>query len=338
MSTLQLRRSTYRILATVLAVGFISAVQVSRAQPGGGPGGARGAGAGGAGQRGGGGGGRGAPAGPPAPVPPAVAIPHPTTDELAKINADLKHFVDTDTSPDKDLLTKYENLINIPMPRNNSAIAPTGGGVRGPRHQAFVDTAAKGGFDILFEGDSITDWWQQAAPNGGTDVQKKYFGDAKVTNFAVAGDTTQGVLWGLKNGEGRNTDGTPVALKPKAIMLMVGTNNASGNNTAPEIAEGVGAIVLELRNDFPDARIMLLAIFPRGTGPTDATRLKNDEANKIIARLDDQKHVFFMNINPKFLDDKGALIGFRNDNLHPTEKGYDTWGAAVAETLKGWTK
>jgi beta-glucosidase len=102
------------------------------------------------------------------------------------------------------------------------------------------------------------------------------------------------VLWGVQNGEGQGR-------KPKAVMLMIGTNN-TGPNTGPEIAEGVGAVVYELRKDFPDAKIMLLAIFPRGTGPTDPSRMKNEEANKIIARLEDGKHVFFRNINDKFLD------------------------------------
>jgi len=273
---------------------------------------------------------RGAPAGPPAPVPPAVAIQRPTADELARINAALKRFVDTNTSPDSAVLKKYAELINVPTPRPNSAIAPVQTQVRTTdRHNGFVETA-KNDFDILFAGDSITDWWQQAAPNGGVDVQKKYFGDVKVANFAVAGDTTQGVLWGLQNGEGQSR-------KPKAVMLMIGTNN-TGANTGPEIAEGVGAVVYELRKDFPDAKILLLAIFPRGAGPTDANRMKNDEANKIIARLDDGKHVFFKSINDKFLDDQGRLIGFRNDNLHPTAQGYEIWAMAVADTLKGWTK
>lgn len=159
---------------------------------------------------------------------------------------------------------------------------------------------------------------------------KEHFGDVKTANFAVAGDTTQGVLWGLQNGEGKGH-------KPKAVMLMIGTNN-TGSNTGPEIAEGVGAVVLELRKDFPDAKILLLAIFPRGSGPDDANRMKNEEANTIIARLDDQKHVFFMNINSKFLDHNGSLIGFRKDNLHPTEKGYEAWAAAVGDTIKGWVK
>jgi beta-glucosidase len=283
---------------------------------------------------GGGAGGRGgpvAPAGPPAPVPPEVAIQRPSADDLARINAALKRFVDTNTSADSAVLKKYADLINVPTPRPNAAIAPVQTQVRTTeRHNGFVDVAKNGDFDILFAGDSITDWWQQAAPNGGTDVQKKYFGDVKVANFAVAGDTTQGVLWGLQNGEGQGR-------KPKAVMLMIGTNN-TGGNTGPEIAEGVGAVVYELRKDFPDAKIMLLAIFPRGAGPTDANRMKNEEANKIIAKLDDGKHVFFRNINDKFLNPQGQLIGFRADNLHPTAEGYEAWAQAVSDTLKGWAK
>jgi lysophospholipase L1-like esterase len=66
--------------------------------------------------------------------------------------------------------------------------------------------------------------------------------------------------------------------------------------------------------------------------------MKNEEANKIIARLDDGKHVFFRNINDKFLDPQGRLIGFRPDNLHPTAEGYEAWGKAASDTLKSWTK
>jgi len=299
------------------------------AAPGGAPdAAARGRGTGGGGRGMGGMGQRGGPAGPPAPVPPEVAIPRPTADELTKINADLKRFVETNTSANSALLKKYASLIVVPMPQANSAIAPAQSSVRTTeRHNGFVEIAKTGNFDILFEGDSITDWWQQS----GVEAQKKHFGDIKIANFAVAGDTTQGVLWGLQNGEGQGH-------KPKAVMLMIGTNNNTFGNTAPEIAEGVGSVVYELRKDFPDAKIMLLAIFPRGSGPTDATRLKNEEANKIIAKLDDGKHVFYKNINDKFLDAQGQLVGFQRDMVHPDAPGYDTWGAAVADTLKSWIK
>jgi lysophospholipase L1-like esterase len=285
---------------------------------------------GGAGRGGGFGRGPTTPPGPPAPVPAEVAIPRPSAQEVEQINAALKQFINT--SSDKELLKKYEALLTVQMPRANSAIAPVQTSVRTTqRHNGFVETAKNGDFDILFEGDSITDWWQQSAnQGGGTDVLKKHFGDIKIANFAVAGDTTQGVLWGLLNGEGQGH-------KPKAIMLMIGTNN-TGGNTGPEIAEGVGAVVYELRKDFPDAKIMLLAIFPRGANQNDANRKKNEEANKIIAKLHDGQHVFFMNINDKFFNPQGALVGFRNDNLHPNVEGYEIWASAVESTLKSWIK
>jgi lysophospholipase L1-like esterase len=243
------------------------------------------------------------------------------------MNVELKRFIDANTSANKNLLKKYASLLTVQVPRANSATSPAQGFVRNDnRHNGFVETAKKGDFDILFEGDSITDMWQTT----GAEMLKKHFGDVKVANFAVSGDTTQGVLWGLQNGEGQGR-------KPKAVMLMIGTNNTM-SNTGPEIAEGVGAVVFELRKDFPDAKIMLLAIFPRGTSASDANRIKNEEANKIIAKLHDGKHIFFTNINDKFLNAQGGLIGFGSDNLHPNAEGYEIWGKIVSETLKKWAK
>jgi lysophospholipase L1-like esterase len=274
------------------------------------------------------------PPGPPAPVPPEVTMPWPTSEEVAKTNAEVQQFIETNTSANKDLLKKYASLLILQVPRDNPCIRPTAG-IRTRRHDAFVETTNTGDFDILFYGDSITDLWNvEADPQGnpgGKRVLDKYFGDMKVANFGVSGDTTQGILWGLQNGEGQGH-------KPKAVMLMMGTNN-TGGATGPETAEGIGAVVLELRKDFQDAKILLLAIFPRGASPTDTNRLKVEEANRIIAKLDDQKHVFFMNINSKFLDEKGGLIGFRpTDNLHPMELGYEIWASAVAPTLKSWIR
>ena len=267
--------------------------------------------------------------GPPAPVPPEVAMLRPTADEIAQINAALRKLVATDTSSTRTLLKKYESILLMQPVRLNTAATYTQTQQRmGPRHEGFVETAKKGNIDLLLHGDSITDWWVQGDENKA--MFEKYFGGIRTANFAVAGDTTQGVLWGLHNGEGQG-------FQPKAVMLLIGTNNTgtgTGGNTAPEIAEGIGAVVLEMRHDFPDAKILLLAIFPRGV-PGDAVRDKIAEVNKIIRKLDDQKHVFYMDIGPKFLDEKGVFLpdAFRGDNLHPQAKGYDIWGQAVQAKL-----
>jgi lysophospholipase L1-like esterase len=272
------------------------------------------------------------PPGPPAPVPPEVAIPRPTSEEVATINAELQQFVNANTGINKDLLKKYASLINIQVPRDNPCIRPTA--ARGGQHESFVETAKNGDFDIMFLGDSITYLWTVGEGDisgypGGKRIFDKYFGDMKIANFGIPGDTTQGVLWRLQNGEGQGH-------KPKAVMLMLGTNN-TGSSSGEEIAEGVGAVVYELRKDFPDAKIMLMAIFPRGSGPNDSNRRKCETANNIIARLNDGKHVFFTDINSKFLKEDGSLIGFRpQENLHPVEEGFEIWAAAVAPTLKSW--
>jgi lysophospholipase L1-like esterase len=92
--------------------------------------------------------------------------------------------------------------------------------------------------------------------------------------------------------------------------------------------------VLEMRRDFPNAKILLLAIFPRSL-PGDPVRDKIADVNRIIAKLDDQQHVFYMDIGAKFLDANGVFLpdSFRADNLHPQAKGYDIWGAAVQAKL-----
>jgi lysophospholipase L1-like esterase len=263
--------------------------------------------------------------GPSAPVPPEVAIPRPTPAELAQVNDALTGWIASDKSSAKPLLQKFESLLMLQPPRMNVAATYTQTQQRmGPRHLGFVETASKGNIDLLLDGDSITDWWVQGDANKA--MFDKYFGNIKTANFAVAGDTTQGVLWGLKNGEGQG-------FQPKAIMVMIGTNN-SGSSTAAEIAEGVGAVVLEMRKDLPDAKILLLAIFPRSV-PGDPVRAKIAEVNKIISKLDDRRHVFYLDIGAKFLDETGHFLpdAFRGDNLHPQAKGYDIWGSAVTDTL-----
>jgi lysophospholipase L1-like esterase len=269
--------------------------------------------------------------GPPAPVPAEVAIPRPTAAELAQVNAALKQWVDSDKSSAKPVLQKFAPLMMLQAPRLNVAATYTQTQQRmGPRHEGFVETAKKGDIDLLFHGDSITDWWVQGDENKA--MFDKYFGGMKTANFAIAGDTTQGILWGLKNGEGQG-------FQPKAVMVMIGTNNTGGTNnagtsTAAEIAEGIGAVVQEMRTDFPNAKILLLAVFPRGN-PGDSVRDKIAEINRIIARLDDQRHVFYLDIGAKFLDASGMFLPgtFRPDNLHPVAKGYDIWGGAVKDKL-----
>jgi lysophospholipase L1-like esterase len=259
-------------------------------------------------------------------VPAAVAIPRPTPAEVATITATFASYKDALPAADQALLAKYPDVLKVRVPGINTAIIPELSPRFLEKHTANKAVAAAGDIDVLFMGDSITDFWRN--PEGafaGKPVFDKYWGGLKVANFGIAGDTTQGVLFRLQNGEG-------AGFGPKAIMLMIGTNNTRANNAA-EIAEAVGAIVLELQGDFPEAQILLLGIFPRST-PVDPVRAQIAEINAIISRLDDGEKVHYLDIGKVFLDSSGAIpLDVMSDGLHPTTKGYELWAAAVAEPL-----
>lgn len=261
----------------------------------------------------------------PAAVPQAVAIARPTEAEIERAEQLLARVKEADAEA-KALLDKYPDLIVVRPPRANTAIVPALARFFEDKHKANLEVAKQGDIDALFMGDSITDFWRNETGNvAGKPVFDKYFGGVKVANFGIAGDTTQGVLYRLQHGEGEG-------FSPKAVMLMIGTNN-TGRNTAAEIAEGIGAVVLELRNHFPDAQILLLGVFPRG--PAGApVRDTISEINGIIARLDDDEHVSYLDIGDKFLDADGNIPpDVMRDGLHPTTKGYEIWAEAVKQPL-----
>jgi beta-glucosidase len=274
----------------------------------------------------------GQPAAGPMPVPPEVAIARPSDAEVEQARQSLKKFLDSADPATKALVKKYPELISVqPPPRVNTAVVPSLAAGFRTKHARNVESITNGEINVLFMGDSITDFWRNSTgPMAGKPVFDKYYGDMKVANFGISGDTTQGVLYRLRDGEGQG-------FKPRAIMLMIGTNN-NGRNSPPEIAEGIGAVVLEMRKDFPDAKILLLGVFPRG-GPNDPLRGAIAEVNKRISKLHDGKHVFYLDIGSKFLDENGNIPrDVMGDGLHPTTKGYEIWAEAVKEPLANLLK
>ncbi len=190
------------------------------------------------------------------------------------------------------------------------------------QHEKFVALAKKGDIGLVFLGDSITAGWSGA----GKEVWEKSFSQYKPVNFGIGGDRTQHVLWRIQNGE---LDG----IKPKALVLMIGTNNAAIDK--PEgIASGITKIVETVRQKCPDTKILLLAIFPRGPSPSDSKRLVNEATNQIIKKLDDGKHVFYLDIGKNFLKEDGTFKdGISKDLLHFVPAGYQIEADAIAPKL-----
>lgn len=189
------------------------------------------------------------------------------------------------------------------------------------QHEKFNDIAKKGDVDLVFLGDSITQGWRS---NAGKAAWAANFASLKAANFGISGDGTQHVLWRVRNG---NFDG----IKPKAAVLMIGTNN-TGYCTPEQIAEGVTEIVKEIHARSPSTQVLLLGIFPRGQKPTDPLRIKVGKVNEILAKLHDGKTVHYLDIGQKFLQPDGTITReMMHDFLHLSPTAYSIW----AESIKG---
>jgi lysophospholipase L1-like esterase len=200
------------------------------------------------------------------------------------------------------------------------------------RHEMLLKIAKRGGVDVLFLGDSITERWANNA------AWKRSFEPLKAANFGIGGDRTEHVLWRIS--EGKELQG----ITPKVSVLLIGANNFHLNSE--EIADGIKAIVTELRKAKPQMKVLLLGVFPRGPRkPRDPSKVAPEEQRKTkdinarIARLADGKNVVYMDIGDQFLDKNGNLSKeIMPDFLHLSAKGYDIWAEAIEGRVKEMLK
>lgn len=219
----------------------------------------------------------------------------------------------------------FANTASEPVPR---------GKAWRERHAGLVAESKKGGIDVLFLGDSITAFWRETKPTqGGKPVWDEFLAPLRAANFGLSGDRTQHILWRLRNGEGEG-------LQPKVVVLLIDTNNlgfekdgVTPRNTGPETVEGVRADVSEIQARFPAAKILLLALFPRGE-KDDPRRLQVAEVNQGIVGLADNQHVFWLDLGDRFLDAVGNIRKeLLPDLLPPGLQGYRVWAEAMQAPL-----
>ena len=193
--------------------------------------------------------------------------------------------------------------------------------------------------DVVFLGDSITHFWSgepKAKRVAGKDSWEKWIAPHYPINLGYGWDRTENVLWRLRHGE-------IAGLKPKAFVVLIGTNNLSGFNPPAETAEGVAEVCRELRRQAPQAKILLLAILPRQAKP-DATRQRVTDTNKLLQAqmlLKSQGPQIadaYLDLTDKLVEADGSILKeTMNDYLHPTNKGYEVMGAAIDAQLKAWS-
>jgi lysophospholipase L1-like esterase len=203
------------------------------------------------------------------------------------------------------------------------------------RHAEELDLQRRLQPEIVLIGDSITHFWgglPEAVHRNGPNAWSATFGDRPVQNLGFGWDRTQNVLWRLDHGE-------LAGEHPKLVVINIGTNNLAGTshsrpNSPQEISKGVLAVIGRVQTLCPEARILVMGVFPRGRTAGDPLRKPVAEINRLLrSKLEGREGVSFLEIGEKFLAPDGTIpVELMPDALHPSEKGYALWGKALQDS------
>ena len=167
---------------------------------------------------------------------------------------------------------------------------------------------------VVFLGDSITQGWATLS---------KDFPDLKVANRGISGDVTRGVLFRLQ------TD--VLDLKPRAVVLLIGTNDLEEGAEPETIARNLEAILRACQAHRADLPVIVCRVMPSDATmkrPASKIREINDLVDKVVKRF---PAAVGCDTWTPFADALGnAKPEEFPDLLHPNAAGY----ARFADTLR----
>jgi lysophospholipase L1-like esterase len=192
---------------------------------------------------------------------------------------------------------------------------------------AKVPTPEKSEDRVVFMGDSITDGWKL----------DEYFSGKSYINRGISGQTTPQMLIRFRP--------DALALKPRAILILAGTNDIAGN-TGPmtlEMVEDNYASMADLAKA-NGIKVIFASVLPiHDYGKTKISERRSPEQilklNEWLKSYCKAKGHIYLDYFSKMVDDKGMLKAeLANDGLHPNAEGYKIMAplaeSAIQQALK----
>lgn len=188
------------------------------------------------------------------------------------------------------------------------------------RRLLFSQNREKDQGGVVFLGDSITQGWK--------DLETAFPEiPLKIVNRGINGDTTPNVLFRVEE--------DVVSLNPRAVVLLIGTNDLRHGVSPAEITENIQAIIQKLRSRDSRLPIVLCLVMPRGGDAEFPDRIP-----RLNARLQGLANAAMPKI--KICDTYGPFVqpdltsnpSDFTDRLHPNASGYAKWRAALLPLLQ----
>jgi lysophospholipase L1-like esterase len=179
--------------------------------------------------------------------------------------------------------------------------------------------------EILFMGDSITDYWN-SLNDYGANIWSSYYSDRNAYNIGISGDKIEGLLWRIQNGVFSNN------INPKVVVLMIGTNNRE--DLTNRVA-GIRLVIDYVLAHTMDTKVLALGIFPREVAPN--TELFQPVFDQ-MALWPETNRVVIADIRDTFLLPGTSNLNtnlFRDGRLHPNEDGYQCEAQALETYIAG---
>lgn len=169
--------------------------------------------------------------------------------------------------------------------------------------------------EIVFIGDSITDLYH---------LDDYYDLDHKVYNRGIGGDVTEGVL--------KRLDVSLYALKPKAIVLMIGINDINGGKSEG-LVERYEKIVKEIKTNLPDAILYCMSILPLNDKVEEYSTVKYKKTNEIVVNTNEEikkiteKYdlVNYLDLYTLVNTSEGLNKDYSDDGIHLNHNGFVIW-------------
>lgn len=172
---------------------------------------------------------------------------------------------------------------------------------------------------IVFVGDSITQEYNVYEFYPGMDVY----------NRGIGGDTTVGLL--------KRLDVSVFDLKPKTVVLLIGTNDLALLDTTVEVIyENITQILQRIKAQFKDVDILLQSVYPviEPKNMEKHDKRTNENINALNKLLTTIKDVTYINMHKHLLKDNKLNTDYTRDGLHMNDLGYSVITNILLKSLK----